>query len=109
MIVSEADVQKSLDWLIENADASAIARAHRCYLEEYTRSIRAALMCDKPGESVAAQTRYADSHPDMKVHLLGLKQAIEEDERMRRLTASHEIKIEVWRSEQANARAQGRL
>ena len=109
MIVTEETVQKSLDWLVANAPVSAQARADREYLEAFTRTLRAALMEEKSSEPLGAQERYANAHKDMKVHLLGLKAAIFEDERLRHLTAAAETKIEVWRSEQANARAQGKI
>ena len=42
--ISEDDVQKAVDWLRDNAEACAKARATRIYLEEYRKSIKALLM-----------------------------------------------------------------
>ena len=43
-MIDEDQVQKSLDWLVHNAEPAAKARATRTYLEEYRKSIKADLM-----------------------------------------------------------------
>lgn len=108
-MIDEDQVQKSLDWLVRNAEPAAKARATRTYLEEYRKSIKADLMAQKSGDALGAQERYAYSHPEYKAHLQTLRTAVEEDEKMRWLLTACEAKIEVYRTMQANARAQGKL
>lgn len=108
-MIDDKNIQKALDWLVENATPAAQARANRIYCEEFRKSVKADLMAQKPEESIGAQERFAYSHPTCKQHLLALKQAVEEDERMRWLMVAAEAKIEAWRTYQANARAQGRI
>ena len=103
--ISEEDVEKAVDWLRDNADSCAKARATRIYLEEYRKSLKALLMSKYPDMSVAAQEREAYAHQDYQSHLKLMQQAIYEDERMKFFRASAEVKIEAWRTQQANIRA----
>ena len=103
--ISEKDVEKAVDWLRDNADSCAKARATRIYLEEYRKSLKALLMSKYPDMSVSAQEREAYAHQDYQSHLKLMQQAIYEDERMKFFRASAEVKIEAWRTQQANIRA----
>jgi hypothetical protein len=104
-IISEEDVEKAVDWLRDNVDASAKARATRIYLEEYRKSLKALLMSKYQDLSVSAQEREAYAHQDYRDHLKVMQNAIYEDERMKFFRASAEVKIEAWRTQQANIRA----
>ena len=103
--ISKKDVEKAVDWLRDNADSCAKARATRIYLEEYRKSLKALLMSKYPDMSVSAQEREAYAHQDYQSHLKLMQQAIYEDERMKFFRASAEVKIEAWRTQQANIRA----
>ena len=103
--ISEEDVQKAVDWLRDNAEACAKARATRIYLEEYRKSIKALLMSKYQDLSVSAQEREALAHPKYIAHLEELKKAVFNDENMRALRTGAEAKIEAWRTKQANIRA----
>ena len=103
--ISEEDVEKAVDWLRDNADSCAKARATRIYLEEYRKSLKALLMSKYPDMSVSAQEREAYAHQDYQSHLKLMQQAIYEDERMKFFRASAEVKIDAWRTQQANIRA----
>ena len=103
--ISEEEVQKAVDWLRDNSEKCAKARATRIYLEEYRKSIKAILMSKYPELSVSAQEREAYAHDDYISHLKTLKEAIYQDERLRFFRASAEVKIEAWRTQQANIRA----
>ena len=103
--ISEEDVEKAVDWLRDNADSCAKARATRIYLEEYRKSLKALLMSKYPDMSVSAQEREAYAHQDYQSNLKLMQQAIYEDERMKFFRASAEVKIEAWRTQQANIRA----
>ena len=104
-ILSADELQKAVDWLRDNADSCAKARATRIYLEEYRKSLKALLMSKYPDMSVSAQEREAYAHQDYQSHLKLMQQAIYEDERMKFFRASAEVKIEAWRTQQANIRA----
>lgn len=108
-MIHEAEIEKALEWLVKNATPAAQARANRVYVEEWRKVLKARLMKASKEESAAAQEREAYASDKYAEHLEAVRQAVEDDERFRWLTTAAEAKIEVWRSEQANARAQGKV
>ncbi len=103
-MVSDESLEKALDYLRDTALDAANARASRLYLDDYSRVVKAMVMSEHLAEPVNAQERYAYSDLRYKNHLEALKLAIYEDEKARYLREAAAIKIEVWRSEQANER-----
>ena len=108
-MIDESEIERALEWLVKNATPAAQARANRVYVEEYRKVIKARLMKSSGQDSAAAQEREAYAADEYSRHLEAVRAAVEEDERFRWLTTAAEAKIEVWRSEQANARAQGKV
>ena len=103
MITSE-EVDKALEWLVTNADEAAEARAHRQYLEDFSRTIKAEIMSEHISDPVNAQERHAYADSRYKQHLDGLKVAIKKDERFRWLKDTAIAKLDVYRTQQANLR-----
>lgn len=108
-VITDDQVDSALDWLIKHADKAAEARAHRVLLEEATKSVKAKLMKDSGQESLGAQEREALASDAYQTHLEGLRAAVYEDERYRLLRAAAEARLEIWRSQQANQRIQGKV
>jgi hypothetical protein len=103
-VVSDEALEKALDYLRDSATDCASKRANRLYLEDYSRTLKASIMAEHLAEPVNAQERYAYADIRYCNHLEGLKVAIFEDEKARFLREAAAVKIEVWRSEQANER-----
>ena len=108
--MTEQDISpfKALDFMRDNAEAYAIAKANVVYMTEYRKTIKAQLMASCLEKTESAKQTYAYSHPDYKRHLIALKDAVAEAERLRWLMVAAEAKIEVWRSLESSARAEGR-
>lgn len=108
--MTEQDISpfKALDFMRDNAEAYAIAKANVVYMTEYRKTIKAQLMASCSEKTESAKETYAYSHPDYKRHLVALKDAVAEAERLRWLMVAAEAKIEVWRSLESSARAEGR-
>ena len=109
-MIQERDVELAVEWLRDNAKAAAKARAERIYVEEYKKSLEAQLMCgsDSQGTSAVDRQAYARSHPKYLAHLRAIQEAVERDETMRWLMVAAQAKIEAWRTQNANLRAEGR-
>jgi hypothetical protein len=108
---SEINIFRSLDFIRDNAPAYAKAKAERVYLEEFRKSKKALLMRDAEiagHKSAAAQEREAYAAPEYLVVLDGLKAAVEQEESMRWLIVAAQAKIEVWRTIEANRRAEAK-
>lgn len=99
---------KALDFIRDNAPAYAQAKANVVYMTEYRKSLKAILMSKCREETIGAQERFAYSHPEYIAHLAAMQEAIAEAERLRWLMVGAEAKIEVWRSLESSARAEGR-
>lgn len=101
------DPNDAIDFMIANSKKYAQAKANRTYLEEYRKTMKAELCKEALThgfEAVNAQEREAYSHPDYKQHLLAIKEAIEEEERLRWLLVAAQARIDVWRSMEASNR-----
>ena len=108
--MTEQDISpyKALDFIRDNAAAYAEAKANVVYMTEYRKTAKAMLMASCSEKTESAKETYAYSHPDYKKHLIALQQAVAEAERLRWLMVAAEAKIEVWRSLESTARAEGR-
>ena len=103
-LIPDADVEAAFDWLHENADACAEARANRMYLEDYAKVLKARIMKEHVTMPVSGQEREAYASPRYEEHLEGLKLAIENDERMRFIKETKLALIDAWRTAAANRR-----
>lgn len=108
-MISEGEIEKALDYLRDNAEKAAQARANRIYCEEFRKCKKALLMKQSNAEAISAQERDAYAHPEYQEFIEGLRAAVFEDERHRFLLAAASAKIDAWRSEQANLRTMGKI
>ena len=101
----------SVDYILKNREAYAQAKAKRIYLEEFRKSKKALLMKDaltRGIEAANAQEREAYSHPEYINLLEGLMFAIEQEETIKWGMEAAQMRIAVWRTEQASERMLGK-
>lgn len=108
---TQVNIFKCLDFIRDHAPAYAKAKAERIYLEEFRKTKKA--LCMKSAESggvnaISAQERDAYADPAYMQVLDGLRAAVEEEERLRWLIVGAQAKIEVWRTIEANRRAEAK-
>lgn len=105
------DIEELLERYRQLADRYAPARANRGYLEDYKKSCLAMLMKEAMTTghtAVSAQEREAAAHPTYTKLLEDLKIAVLEEEKVRYHLKAVEWEIEIWRTKQANERAERR-
>lgn len=107
----EINIFRCLDFIRDHAAAYGKAKAERIYLEEFRKTKKA--LCMKAAEAdgfnaVNAQEREAYADPDYQEIVRGLRDAVQEEERLRWLIVSAQAKIEVWRTIEANKRAEAK-
>jgi hypothetical protein len=103
-MISQRDIEKALDFLRDSAEAAAVNRSNRVYMEEFRKSLKAQLMSDNIDMAVNAQEREAYKNVEYITHLEAMKEAIYEDEKLRFLIEAAKIKISAWQTmEKANA------
>ena len=99
----------AVDFILKNAPNFAKAKAQRVYLEEFRKSKKALLMKDallRKIEAVNAQEREAYSDPEYLELLKGLAEAIEIEEELKWKMEAARMRVDIWRTEQANERMQ---
>lgn len=107
-MISEDDIDKAVEYLRQNARPAAQAKANRIYMEEYRKVVKAQIMREQGSIALGAQEAAAYSDARYEQHLKAMETAIEKDEYNRWMMTAAEAKIEAWRTQQANARAEGR-
>ena len=105
----DRDPHKAVDYIFDNAGNFAKAKAERIYLEEFRKSKKALLMKRSLEETIGAQEREAYAHEEYRAVLEGLRSAIEIEEKLRWELISAQTRVDIWRSEQANLRLEGKV
>lgn len=105
-MITEAEVQASMDYLFESAEKAAQARADRAVLTEGLKRIKAlemqkALYAKSLGEKEMA----AYASDAYRVALEGMGVAVAADEGFRAMRDAHAARIEAWRTWQATMRS----
>lgn len=108
MSSNQRDPNKAVDFIINEAPHFAAAKAQRVYLEEFRKSKKALLMNESPEKAANAREQYAYSHPDYIGVLDGLKAAVEVEERLKWDLVGAQLRVEIWRSQEASNRGQER-
>jgi hypothetical protein len=104
----DRDPHKAVDYILLNGKNFAKAKAERCYIEEFRKSKKAILMKRSMESAIGAQEREAYAHPEYVQLLEGLREAIEIEEKLRWDLLGAQARVEIWRTEQANNRAEGK-
>ena len=97
-VISEAEIQKAVDFIRDNAIKHAEAKAQRVSLEEHRKIKKARLMqqAEQDGFSSAAmQEREAYAHPDYEELIEGLAVAVEKETYYQAMIKAAEIKIDA--------------
>lgn len=104
----DTDPHRAIDFIIENGRKFAQAKANRVHLDEFRKSKKALLMNQSTETTVNAREQFAYSHPEYIQVLEGIKQAVEVEEELRWMLVAAQARVEVWRSQEASNRAEGR-
>lgn len=104
-LVSEADVEKALDWLRDNAEDIGRAKAEAVKAEHMLKHTKALAMKLHGALSVSAQEREAYASDQYLMALERSAEAAGEYERLKSLREAASLKIGAWQSMSANYRA----
>jgi len=105
-MISDDEVERALDYLRNNAEKDAQARAEAVYMESWAKTERARLTVMQAGMSNAAAAAVAESSPEYLQALQALRAAVAEDCRRRFLRDAAAARINAWQTMSANNRAQ---
>ena len=102
------DPHLAVDHILRYAAKFAQAKSERVYIEHYRKSLKALLMKRSGETAIGAQEREAYAHSEMMALLDGLQAAVEIEEKLKWEITAAELRVEIWRTEQANNRAEGK-
>ena len=107
MLVSDDDMHAVLEALSD--ETGAAHRAAHEYLDSLTKTVLAELMGESDAKSAAEREQWARAQPRFRDHLAKVGQAAKADYAHRQRVSAASCKLEVWRTQSANARAAERL
>lgn len=104
-MITEPQVQESMDYLFDSAVGAAQARADREVLEQGLKRVKAIEMRDANAKTIGERETTAYASEAYRIALEGLREAITKDETFRALRAAHAARLESWRTQQATMRS----
>ena len=102
--MNSIDPHEAINYMIRHSAEYAQAKAQVTYLENFRKSKKAILYASAIGNTIADKDSYARSHPEYLELLEGLREAVEEAERLRWMLIAAQARIDVWRSQEASNR-----
>jgi hypothetical protein len=108
-MIEDDKVHDALEYLRTNAPKAAEAKAHKVYMEEFRKTVKAQQMAKFNNLPVTAQEREAYRSDEYQAHLQALKAAVYQDELNRWGMVAATSIIEAWRTQNANHRNMGKL
>jgi hypothetical protein len=108
-MISDDKMSWALTYLSKSIDESSQAKADLVALEEGRKSLKAKLMKESEGKSVADRENDAYDHKEYRELVAGLVEATKTFERLRLKREMALTVLDLWRTAQANARAQERI
>lgn len=102
-MITQEQAEAANDYIRDHAKEYAQAKADRIQLEHFRKS-QEAILAAKGAGTVQARQAYAFDHPDYRQILEALRDAVEREEFTRYRIKAAELKIEIWRTQEANNR-----
>ena len=104
-MITDKKAELAAEYIRDNAPNYAKAKSEMTYLHEFRKSKKAILINSFEGiGTIQDKASYAYSHSDYLEVLDGYRIAVEEAERLKWMIEAAKIKIEIWRTQQANNR-----
>jgi len=100
------DPNEAIDYIIKNSAAHAQAKGNRVYIEQYRKTVKAQLMAQSTAKTVSERETDAYGHAEYAALLDGLKEAVIQEEKLKFLLIAAQLRVDVWRTNQANNRKQ---
>ena len=101
----EIDPHEAINFMIKNAEAYAKAKANVVYLSEYRKTKKAVCFQASLRSTMAEKEADAYAHPEYIAVLEGLKEAVEEAEKLRWMLVAAQARIDVYRTQEASNRS----
>jgi len=100
----EIDPNLAIDFMLKNAGAYSKAKANVVYLEQFRKTQKAICFQASLRSTMAEKEADAYANPQYIAVLDGLREAVEEAERLRWMLVAAQSRIDIWRSQEASNR-----
>ena len=107
--MKEINPYDEIDTILEIKDLYAKAKGRLEELEHFRASLKSIKMAESGETSLGAQEREAYRSPEYQQHGKAIGIATEEAEKLRWALIAAQLKIEIWRTQQASNRQIERL
>jgi hypothetical protein len=105
-LITDKQVEDALDYLRDTARPASVARAQARTLEKYLSVVEAQQKAVARGLSNAAAQDQARSSPEFKQALEAWEEAVRRDSEFTMLREAASARIEAWRTQSSNMRAE---
>ena len=105
MEFEEINPIKAVEYIMKHSAEFAKAKAERVYIENYLRSKKSLIMAQAKATTISGAEAEAYAHPEYTGLLEGLKEAVEAEEKLKWMLTAAQLKVEIWRSQEATNRA----
>jgi len=105
-MITSKDIENELQKIEETAPKYAKAKADSYQAMEWKKIQKSLLFTKAFGRTVADKENWVAIQPEYIVAAEGVSEAIEEEEKLRWDLKQSELKIEIWRTEQATLRTE---
>ena len=102
--MKQINPNEAIDYMIKNAKDYAKAKANVTYLSEFRKTKKALCFQAAMGNTIADKEAAAYAHPEYQAVLEGLREAVEEAERLRWMLVAAQARVDIWRSQEASNR-----
>ena len=103
-MISNKDIEDELQKIEDIAPQYATAKALSFQAQEWKKTQRSILYSQAVGKTVADKEHWVAVQPAVAVANEGIAAAISNEEKLRWDLKQAELKIEIWRTQQASAR-----
>lgn len=107
--MTDIDPHKAVQYIYDNAPEYAKSKGRLAELEAYKSSLKAILMKNSYETAIGAQEREAYADPKYQELCKAIGEATEQTELLKYRLESAKLRIEVWRTQEANNRNLDRL
>jgi hypothetical protein len=101
----DIDPNKAIEYIQLNSIEYAKAKAARVFIENNLRVVKAKLMNKEEG-TLGAKEAYAYAHIDYETQLLGLREAVQQEEHLRYMLEAAKLRVEIWKTNEFTKRTE---
>ena len=102
--MNDIDPNEAVNHIFKTGKLYAKAKSERIQLQEFRKSKKAILFMKCREGTDKAKESYAYAHEEYLQLLVSLEDAVEREERYRYELKAAELRVEIWRTQQANNR-----